>query len=184
MKNPLNPIRTDGGDVSIFRTIGFIGDSLSSGEHESTQPDGSTGYHDYYEYSWGQFIARKCGLKAYNFSRGGLQAKTFFEYIKGNDPFDMEKRCQCYVIALGVNDMNHLDDGFYSAGFGSFDDVDMENEDNNKDSYVGWYVKIIQKLRKFAPHCRIFVLTPAQESPESEKKKERFPWRPYECPRL
>ena len=33
--NPIKRFVPDGGYTSIFRTIGFIGDSLSSGEHES-----------------------------------------------------------------------------------------------------------------------------------------------------
>ncbi|MCQ2742483.1 MAG: SGNH/GDSL hydrolase family protein [Bacilli bacterium] len=171
--NPIKKIRTDGGDVSIFRTIGFIGDSLSSGEHESTKEDGTKGFHDYYEYSWGQYIARKCGLTAYNFSQGGLQARTFLEdYIQKNSPFVLEKRCQAYVIALGLNDMTHIAD--YPDGFGSMADVDLSDYRNNKKSYVGCYVKIIQMLREFAPKCRIFVMTTAREKPESEEKKKNF----------
>ena len=52
--NPLETLVQDGGFVCIFRTIGCIGDSLSSGEFQSTKEDGSQGYHDMYEYSWGQ----------------------------------------------------------------------------------------------------------------------------------
>lgn len=172
LTNPIKKFVPDGGYTSIFRTIGFIGDSLSSGEHESLK-DGVKGYHDYYEYSWGQFIARKCGLTAINFSKGGLTCYEFFEnYIKErNNPFVEENRCQAYVIALAVNDMNQLDGGFYKEGFGSFDDVDWENEDNNKNSYVGQYVRIIQKLRKFEPKCRIFVMTTPKEKPFKERHK-------------
>ena len=52
-EKPLDRIVTDGGFCGIFRTIGCIGDSLSSGEFESKNADGSTGYHDFYDYSWG-----------------------------------------------------------------------------------------------------------------------------------
>ena len=156
-----NPIRNikDCDSLSIFRSLGFIGDSLSSGEHEAFM-NGVKSFHDYYEYSWGQYIARKCGLKAYNFSQGGLKARTFFTMIKDKEernPFTGDKFCQAYFIALGVNDMNHIDT--YSDGFGSLDDVDWENEDNNKDSFVGQYVRIIQKIRKLSPKSRIFVIT-------------------------
>lgn len=171
--NPLRKLSPDGGFTSIFRTMGFIGDSLSSGEHESYNETDGKGYHDYMEYSWGQYIARKCGLKAYNFSRGGLTCSSFFEYIKQNNPFCEENKCQAYVIALGVNDINHLDD-VYKDGFGSLDDIDFSNEDNNKMSYVGQYVRIIQKLRKLEPKCRIFVVTTPKEKKESPKKKKYF----------
>lgn len=175
-KNPIKKLIQEPGMLSIFRQIGFIGDSLSSGELESFSiKENAKGFHDYYEYSWGQFIARKCGLTAYNFSQGGLKAITFFEYIKkdGCNPFVDEKRCQAYFIALGINDVNHLFEA-YPDGFGTMDDVDWENEDNNKISYVGQYVRIIQKLRKFEPKCRIFVVVNPKEYPESKHKRTYF----------
>ena len=67
-EKPLDRIVTDGGFCGIFRTIGCIGDSLSSGEFESLNADGTKGYHDFYDYSWGQYIGRACGSKVYNFS--------------------------------------------------------------------------------------------------------------------
>lgn len=175
--NPIKKLTLDGGFTSIFRIIGFIGDSLSSGEHESYTKEKGKDYHDYYEYSWGQFIARKCGLNAINFSRGGLKAREFFDFTTGNDPrakniFAEENKCQAYVIALGVNDVNHLEQ--YTDGFGSWDDVDLENEDNNKDSFVGQYVKIIQKVRKIQCKSRIFVVTTPQEKPMSKEKKAKY----------
>ena len=74
-EKPLDRIVTDGGFCSIFRTIACIGDSLSSGEFESKDESGNTRYHDFYDYSWGQFLARSTGSKVYNFSRGGMTAK-------------------------------------------------------------------------------------------------------------
>ena len=74
-EQPLDVLKPDGGFTGIFRTIACVGDSLASGEFESTQPDGSKGYHDLYEYSWGQYMARAAGCTAYNFSRGGMTAK-------------------------------------------------------------------------------------------------------------
>ena len=160
--------------LAIFRRIGFIGDSMSSGEHEGTQEDGSKSYHDYFEYSWGQYIARSCGLEALNFSCGGLSCHNFFEqYVKVNSPFDEKKKCQAYFIALGINDINHIDE-LYTKGFGSIKDVDFNNEDNNVDSFVGQYVRIIQKLRKLEPKCRIFVVTTADEVNEDEIKRKNF----------
>ncbi len=174
INNPLLK-KTEGHNLlSIFRKIGFIGDSLSSGEHEGTDENGEKTYHDYYEYSWGQYIARSCGLEALNFSQSGLKAITFFEMIKKEDrnPFVEEKKCQAYFIALGVNDLNHIE--AYKDGFGSFDDVDFTNEDNNKESYVGQYVRIIQKLRKLEPKCRIFVVIPPTDVPETKQTKHNF----------
>ena len=101
-EKPLDYIVPDGGFCKIFRTIGFIGDSLSSGEFESTTTAGDKGYHDFYEYSWGQYIAREAGLKAYNFSKGGMSAKAFCEgFADICGAYKDENICQAYVLALG-----------------------------------------------------------------------------------
>ena len=76
-ENPLANAVPDGGLCAVFRTVGFVGDSLSSGEFEALTAEGVRSWHDMFEYSWGQFIARRCGLKAINFSRGGMTAKEF-----------------------------------------------------------------------------------------------------------
>jgi hypothetical protein len=72
-QNPLSQIRHDGGMMNIFRRIGCIGDSLSSGEFEYDN-NGEKGYWDCYEYSWGKQIERITGIEMMNFSRGGLTA--------------------------------------------------------------------------------------------------------------
>ena len=171
--NPIRKILNNEGFVPIFRSIGVIGDSLSSGEHESLNEKNEKGFHDYYEYSWGQFLARKCGNKVINFSRGGLRCDTFFQYIENHNPFIEENRCQAYIIALGLNDINHLS-LVYKDGFGSFDDVSYLNEDNNKNSFIGQYYRIIQKLRKFAPKCRIFLMSVPMETCHSKQQKKLF----------
>ena len=105
-EKPLENLVCSGGFCGIFRTIGCIGDSLSSGEHEGTAEDGSKTYHDYYEYSWGQYMARDIGARAYNFSRGGMTAEEYCEsFAEENGFWDEGKACQAYILALGVNDI-------------------------------------------------------------------------------
>ena len=76
-EKPLDNLLDDGGYTAIFRTIACVGDSLASGEFESLKEDGTSGYHDMFEYSWGQYIARMCTSKVYNFSRGGMTTKEY-----------------------------------------------------------------------------------------------------------
>ena len=45
-EKPLDCIKPNGGFASIFRTIGCVGDSLSSGEFESLNEQNEKGYHD------------------------------------------------------------------------------------------------------------------------------------------
>ena len=171
-KGPIENLALDGGYTAIFRTIGCIGDSLSSGEHVSYSKEKGIGWHDYFEYSWGQYIARKVGSTVYNFSKGGLMAKTFFtDYLENVDKkvFSKEKLCQAYIIALGVNDLNRLNE--YSEGFGSFSDIDFNNPDNNKDSYMGWYAKIIQTIKRVQPKASIFLVTTPKETWWDDKER-------------
>ncbi|MBR2867804.1 MAG: hypothetical protein IKB88_01900 [Clostridia bacterium] len=78
-EKPLDRLVESYSHTSVFRTMAFIGDSLSSGEFETCDGQGNKGYHDMFEYSWGQYIARKNGIRAYNFSRGGMTAKEYVE---------------------------------------------------------------------------------------------------------
>jgi hypothetical protein len=148
-KNPIENIIADGGFTAILRSIGCVGDSLSSGEYEYINKDGVRCYYDFYEHSWGQFIARKCGIKCYNFSSGGMTATEFVNsYADHNKMFTRDKACNAYIIALGVNDLNPnwVDRNYPELGFGSLDDVDFNDFSNNKRSFVGCYIKIIQRI--------------------------------------
>ena len=154
-EKPLDRIVYDGGYARIFRTIGCIGDSLSSGEHESRDSDGNAGYHDFYEYSWGQYIARNAGINVYNFSRGGMSAKWFMEsFGEACGVWTEEKKCQAYILALGVNDMYTK-----QVELGKISDIDIENPENNKPTFAGYYGQIIQKLKVKQPDAKIFLVT-------------------------
>lgn len=166
-EKPLDKFVDGYSNTSVFRTIAFIGDSLSSGEFETRDEDGTPGFHDLYEYSWGQYIARKNGLKAYNFSRGGMTAKEYIESFAEDRGFwNKDLACQAYVIALGVNDIYNL-----NMELGSIDDVDFENYKNNKKTFAGYYATIVAKYKEISPDAKFFFVTfPNGDSPEREDK--------------
>ena len=168
--NPIETIVADGGMTAILRKVACIGDSLSSGECEWLNDKGEVKYYDFYDASWGQFMARKCGLDVINLSNGGLSAKTWHEYAYYNKAFYQEKACKAYIIALGVNDVSHLDKVYGEYGFGSMDDVEFKNIENHKPSFVGYYVKIILKIRELVPDARIFVVTMPKDDRDTEEK--------------
>lgn len=99
--NPLSYIKETPGFASIFREWGFIGDSLSSREHEYIKEDGTKGYLDLYEYSWGQFMCASTRAKGVNFSKGGLTCRSWLNQLWDKAKEDPK---QAYIIALGVND--------------------------------------------------------------------------------
>lgn len=168
-EKPLDRIVTDGGFCGIFRTIGCIGDSLSSGEFESIKADGSKGYHDYYDYSWGQYIARSSGSKVYNFSRGGMTAEEFMKFFaEQSGVWSREKLCQAYIIALGVNDII-----YQNRELGSIADICIDDYEKNEHTFAGYYAQIIQKIKKLQPRAKIFLVSiPAYATEDNERRKK------------
>lgn len=153
-EQPLDRFAEGISNTAIFRKIAFVGDSLSSGEFESRDDEGKPGWHDYYDYSWGQYIARKNGLTAYNFSRGGMRADTYIKSFAEEQGFwSKDLVCQAYVLALGVNDI-------LNAGqeIGSTDDI-AENWQDNKETFAGYYSAIIMRYKELQPRAKFFLVT-------------------------
>lgn len=151
-EKPLDRLVEGYSRTSVFRKIAFIGDSLSSGEFETRDADGKPHYHDLYEYSWGQYIARKNGLVAHNFSRGGMTAKEYLEsFAESRGFWDKDKAAQAYVIALGVNDI-------FNRGYeiGSVADVDPSDYRNNKPTFIGDYARIVSRYKEISPDAKFF----------------------------
>jgi hypothetical protein len=158
-EKPLDTILDDGGFCSIFRTIACIGDSLSSGEFESINEYGENTYHDFYEYSWGQYIARMTGAFVYNFSRGGMTAKEYCKsFADCNDFWNKDKASQAYIVALGLNDL-------FGEGqeLGTVNDICLNDYTKNNNTFAGFYGQIIQRLKNISPDARFFFVTFAKE---------------------
>ena len=169
-EKPLDRLPEDGGFCGIFRTIGCIGDSLSSGEFESMDGNGLKGYHDMYEYSWGQYMARMVGAKVYNFSCGGMSARGFWnEFGNKCGCFDVQNACQAYILALGVNDAHSIE-------LGSLSDLNEQNfyAPNQPETFANYYGKILLKLRQMQPKSRIFLMSmPRTDDPVHNEQAER-----------
>ena len=156
---PLDRLDPTGGFTAIFRTIGCIGDSLSSGEFEATDPEtGGKTYHDTFEYSWGQFLARMTGSKVWNFSRGGMKAKEYWNsFAEAKGFWGKDKLCDAYIVALGVNDITGAIGG--NGEIGTADDIDPKDGENNGKTVLGYYGKIISRLRQNRPDAFFFPVT-------------------------
>lgn len=153
-EKPLERIVTDGGFCCVFRTLACIGDSLASGELESLDENGNKGWHDYFEYSWLQFLARKAGFKGYNFTRGGMTAKEYMESFAESKGFwNPELAAQGYILALGVNDIHQ------NHELGSAEDICLEDYRKNAKTFAGYYGAIIQRYKEIQPKARMFLIT-------------------------
>lgn len=149
-EKPLEHLVSDGGYCGIFRTIACIGDSLASGEFEALDENGNRSYHDMFDYSWGQYMAREAGFTAYNFSRGGMTASEYMEsFARANGFFDPDKAAQAYIIALGVNDL-------YNRG----DEVGVVSDcETDAKTFAGYYGRLIKRYKAISPDAKFFFVT-------------------------
>ena len=158
-EEPLQRIVDDGGFTAIFRTIACVGDSLASGEFESRDAEGNKGYHDMFEYSWGQYLARAVGCTVYNLSKGGMTAQEYLNFFGVQRCFfRKELAAQAYIIALGVNDLNFVAHDRYADGWGSMADV-TEDWREHKDSFYGCFAAIVQRYKEIQPEAKFFFIT-------------------------
>ena len=160
-EKPLEHLVSDGGYCGIFRTIACIGDSLASGEFESIDDEGKKHYHDFFDYSWGQYLGRMCGSKVYNFSRGGMTAKWYCETFADEKGYwSPDLAAQAYLVALGVNDLHNRPDVVEGREpLGSVDQLDLSDWRNNPKNFAGYYATIIQRYREIQPRAPFFLLT-------------------------
>ncbi len=171
-EKPLDNIVANGGFCGIFRKIACIGDSLSSGEFESFR-NGEKGYHDYLDYSWGQYMARDIGCTVLNFSRGGMSAREYCdEFAQANNFWSPMLECQAYILTLGVNDVMHIIDGQY--GLGTINDIAHDDYKKNQKSFAGWYAQIIQRYKVIQKDAKFFLMSMPNSTTEDEKTKELY----------
>ena len=158
------------GMISVFDTVGCIGDSLASGEVYYKKSDGTYAGIDMYDISWGQCLAKMTGNTYYNFSRGGLRADTWLTDSKGKAlAFDGHHLCKAYIIGLAQNDANKisresLDPATYC---GTLKDINLTDYNQNADTFYGNYGKIIQLIKEAQPKAKIFVITDVLEYVEN-----------------
>lgn len=174
-EKPLDRMVDGGGLTSIFRTIAVIGDSLSSGEFQAMNKEGTKwSYHDMFEYSWGQYIAREAGCTVYNFSRGGMTAMEYMKSFGANQSFfDVKKAAQAYIIALGVNDL--INRKFELGKLGDTWDgnvaVDMAQD---KTTFCAFYCALIERYKEIQPDAKFFLMSMPKgtgEKPEDDEKR-------------
>ena len=109
--------------ISMFETLGIVGDSWASGSIYA--PDG-TFVDTVYSMSWGQILARKNGITTTNYSEGGLSTP---DWLSDNDhglaTLLTDSAKNLYIINLGINDNTQIENGTLTLG--TIADVNTED---------------------------------------------------------
>lgn len=162
LQNTVNAIPLT--SISMFATVGAIGDSYTSGGiYGVTGLDGSA----YYKVSWPQILARKCGFEATNFSASGLDVSGWLldsEY--GLAAIQSAPAQDLYVITLGINGEKTLADQTVSAQIGTVEDIDISDPSQNADTFCGHYGKMLSAIIAHAPDAKIILVQPLLTSAE------------------
>jgi lysophospholipase L1-like esterase len=151
-EKPLDHLVENGGFARVFRELMVIGDSLSSGEFQSFE-NGVTGYHDFPEYSWGQYLARASGIAIDDCSAGGMTSEWWYNSFANENHF-WDKRPQGYIVMLGANDL-----GLAHTPLGSIEDIHVSDSFLNAPTFAGNYAKILTKCHYLQPKGYLFLAT-------------------------
>ena len=134
-------------DMSLFQTVGVIGDSYASGELYS---DSTNNVGDNYTISWLQQLARKFGFTGINFSKGGLSTRSWLTDSRGLALLNSSNSCDLILLCLGINDYYNLGEEYLGTP------ADM---DTLADSFYGNYAKIINDVKTKNEKTRMIIFT-------------------------
>ena len=129
--------------LSNYLRFGVIGDSFASGV---------TASGDNYPASWGQNIARLCGITCTNYSHGGLTTKTWLTDERGLSKLNNSSTDDLYFCCLGLNDFFEIFNGRYTLG--TIGDI-YDDSTLNPDTFYGNYGKIISAIKTHSPNAKI-----------------------------
>lgn len=139
--------------MSIFQSVGVIGDSFASG----WLSDAPEGHRNRYSISWPQIMARKCGFTALNLSSGGLSTRTWLTATNGLTLLNSSPAQNLYMIALGINDVSEITGG--TETLGSIADIDLDDPESNPNSFYGNYGKILSAIKTKSADAKVILIT-------------------------
>lgn len=136
--------------AKIFRRVGCIGDSYTSG-HIHLQ--GANAVVANYDYAWPHYMSGLTNNKWTNFGQSGSTAK---QWVVGASRLGEVKesgnKCQAYVIGLMINDQGSWSS--YATPVGNKSDIGTD-----ADTYYAWYYKLVQEVISVNASAKIFCNT-------------------------
>lgn len=138
-------------DISLFETLGVIGDSYASGDLYTT---GSSVAH--YNLSWPQILGRSAGINVTNYTSNGVTSMAWLSIPShGKASLEADPAKQLYVIALGINDTSY----FGTSNIGSTSDL---VEGSTSETFYRYMGEIYRVIKNHAPNAIIIFSTIAR----------------------
>ena len=132
------------GSISLFKTVGVIGDSFASGW--------TRGGNRSLDISWPQIMGRKCGIDVENFTRTGATFESWMaddEY--GLPALQTADAKQLYLVALGINEQR------LKKELGTSADM-TDSPVDNPNTFYGNADKVIYYIKQKAPKAKIIII--------------------------
>lgn len=133
--------------VSIFNSVGAIGDSYTAG---STKHSDSTWTAER-EHSYIATMAKRAGISWSNYGVPGAHTRSYLTAADGMKKVLATSANDFYFLALGINDVNALGLSY----LGIEDDIS-----SGADTFFGNYAKIINQLKGHAPNAKLCMIKP------------------------
>ena len=97
-----------------------------------------------------------------------MTAKVFIDSFGASKGFyDPDKKCQAYVIAMGVNDITRAVKG--EIPFGEVSDFNKDEPEKSAATSIAYYGRIISEIKRIQPKARIFLLTLPREKTSADR---------------
>ena len=142
-----------------FNKYVCIGDSLTTGAFNTTN-----NVVDRRNYSYPKYLNKILNCESLNYGISGSTAKAYYDNIENNgisgivnahEWLNANNKGDAYIILLGTNDINQL--GSFTGDVET--DIDIYNYENNADTSVGQYAKIIQRVKNEISGVKVFCVT-------------------------
>ena len=138
-------------DLSMFKNIGFVGDSYTQGAIYMRNQwfDGKS-----LGLSYPDCIAKRRGINILNCGVGGTTTRSWQTSPNGLARILSEDAQDLYYLGLGINDANQLGLDY----LGTISDINDEDYTQNEDTFYGNYGKIIEQIKQHAPYAKFIMV--------------------------
>lgn len=149
--------------VSMFNSVGVIGDSFSSGAVANSDGDAVV---NCYPISWVQILARKAGFEGINYSSTGSDVSRFLytshpTYSQWNmAKLESDPARDVYIIVLGINAEKSKSDSHVEVSIGTTADINKADYTQNADTFCGHYGEMLSRIIAHAPTAKIICVVP------------------------